>query len=492
MMLKQVLIIAILGLIISCDNHQKDDVVFEDFESGTFDNWEIQGTAFDNPYLADTITDSLLKNSIVGSYFAYSNYDDLKLNQGELISPEFTIKHKYIDFLIGGGQHATRTCINLLIDNKIVRTQSGFGLMELRKASWDVTEYIDQNAILEIVDALYRSDTDLAYLLIDNIVFSNHSPRPTIIFDDFESDSYKYWQVNGNAFKTPGNRSNIYYPVTVNGFQGKSFAFSFGENHDKETGSLLSASFKINRNYISFLVGGGNHPDTTCIKLVIEDSIYYSSTGMSAGQLRKEVWDVSNYLGMAASIEILDNYSGNWGHIIVDDIRFIDVLDEDEITSVYYFKLNNLRPFKIIFAIIIGALVLIILSVVIKRKTKQDSIPGLNSKDLKKQVDCLFEENKVYLNSELTANTIAQKLDVSTKELLKIIESIYKMPFNDMVNEYRVKCFKQEVTKSKNKELKLVAIAEKCGFNSKSSFYRIFKKHTNLTPTEYLQKIKEK
>jgi len=478
-------IIFIILLFWNCTN-QQHDIVFEDFESSTFDKWEIQGTSFDKPYLADTINNNILKNSISGHYFAYSYINDTVLNQGKLISPIFKIKHKYIDFLIGGGDFETRTCINLFIDNKIVRTTTGQNKNALSKKSWDVSEYIGKKAIIEIVDAKHWPE--LGYIMVDDIIFSNHQPQPTIIFEDFESGTFEHWQVKGNAFQNPGNRSNIYYPVTVNGFQGKYFAFSFGENHDKETGRLISEPFIINRNFISFLVGGGNHPETTCIQLIINDSVKFSSTGLNTGELRKEFWDVSELLGQKAHIEILDKYSKRWGHIIIDDIRFTDVLDNSA-TTIYYHKSNRGITYGVSIFVIICFCVFMFIR--FRKKKPPVTKPHEVHKDLKKQILKLLESEHIYLTGDLSASEVAENLGISTNELLKQSEIIFKKSFIDLINEYRVNHFKQEVLKPENKELKLVAIAEKCGFTSKSSFYRIFKKHTNQTPTDYLQENKE-
>lgn len=474
-------------LVSSCIPEKPTEIIFEDFESGSFKNWEIQGTAFQKPYLVDTVTNLKLKESVIGKYFAYSYINDNKLNQGKLISKEFTINHKYIDFLIGGGMHKTRTCINLIVNNKIVRTQTGFGQPSLSKMSWNVSEFINQNAIIEIVDALYSSASDLSYIMVDQIVFSDHLPKPTIVFEDFESSTFKHWKVVGNAFKIPGNRNNIYYPETVNGFEGKNFAFSFGQDHDLEKGLLISETFKISRKYITFLVGGGNHPDTTCIKLVVNNNIVHSSTGLNTGELRREGWDVTPLLGQKAHIEILDNYSGHWGHIIVDDIRFVDDLNSNEAENIdYHSSPENGNYLLILFSIL--ASIIIALFFVKNRRTSKQLV---EKKKFRKTVLNLLEEEKIFLNKSLSSEQIARQLNLTNNEFNSHFEAIFKKSFTDLVNEYRINYFKEEVLKPENKGLKLVAISEKCGFSSKSTFYRIFKKHTGITPTDYLADNKE-
>src|SRR5437660_1010633 len=77
---------------------------------------------------------------------------------GPLTSPEFVIDPKHVTFLIGGGGFPGKTCVNLLVGGKVVRTATGpntepGGSEELEPASWDVAELAGKTARIEIVDA---------------------------------------------------------------------------------------------------------------------------------------------------------------------------------------------------------------------------------------------------------------------------------------------------------------------------------------------------
>ena len=63
------------------------------------------------------------------------------------------------------------------------------------------------------------------------------------------------------------------------------------------------------------------------------------------------------------------------------------------------------------------------------------------------------------------------------------------MNFNDFINEYRVKAFKTAVENGKQQKLSLLGIAYECGFNSKATFNRVFKKFAHSSPSDYLKSL---
>lgn len=97
------------------------------------------------------------------------------------------------------------------------------------------------------------------------------------------------------------------------------------------------------------------------------------------------------------------------------------------------------------------------------------------------------EKEKPYLNSNLTITELAKQLDMLTYQLSKIINNEIGKTFFDFINSYRVEEVKKMMKKNKN--YKIIAIAYDCGFNSKSSFNRIFKKITGKTPSQYRKEI---
>jgi AraC-like DNA-binding protein len=80
---------------------------------------------------------------------------------------------------------------------------------------------------------------------------------------------------------------------------------------------------------------------------------------------------------------------------------------------------------------------------------------------------------------------LAQKLKTNTSVLSATINSNFGKNFNDFVNEYRVKEFKKQIKLPQNQNYTLLAVAFDCGFNSKATFNRAFKKFTGQSPSRF-------
>ncbi|MFN7844903.1 MAG: glycoside hydrolase family 32 protein [Pirellula sp.] len=147
--------------------------------------------------------------------------------------------------------------------------------------------------------------------------------RNDIVIEHFESGSYKSWEVSGNAFGDMPAKGTLPNQNIVSGFQGKGLANSFSGS-DATTGTLTSPEFRIDRKYITFLIGGGRKEGKVGIELSIEGELTYSCTGDNSEELLLEIWDVSEHAGKKGQIRIFDNDSEGWGHICVDSILQTD------------------------------------------------------------------------------------------------------------------------------------------------------------------------
>jgi len=156
--------------------------------------------------------------------------------------------------------------------------------------------------------------------------------RPDIVFEDFEGETYANWTVTGTAFGAgPVEISKIpAYQGDVGG-QGKRVVNSHAsapgrsvQEKDAATGTLTSRPFAIERNYLTFLIGGGAHQAKTCMNLLVEDQVVLSATGQDNNQMRPQSWDVRRWAGKTATLRIVDAEQGSWGNIGVDDIIFSD------------------------------------------------------------------------------------------------------------------------------------------------------------------------
>lgn len=99
-----------------------------------------------------------------------------------------------------------------------------------------------------------------------------------------------------------------------------------------------------------------------------------------------------------------------------------------------------------------------------------------------------MNEQKPYLQPEITLRALSDELKVSSEFLSEIINNNLNKNFFDFINHYRIEEFKNQSKNEKNKHLNIIGLAFNCGFNSKATFNRVFKKSTGLTPSEYISR----
>jgi len=103
----------------------------------------------------------------------------------------------------------------------------------------------------------------------------------------------------------------------------------------------------------------------------------------------------------------------------------------------------------------------------------------------KTKLEQFMNEEKPFLNPDLNLKELSKMLKISVPVLSETINSGFQKNFNDFINGYRVKAVQDMLKEGKQKQLSLLGIAHECGFNSKATFNRVFKKLTNSSPSEY-------
>ena len=160
-----------------------------DFESSDYGAWRASGTAFGNAPARGKIGGQQNVDGFRGNGLG-NTFADGDKSEGTLSSPEFEITQNHINFLIGGGNHSGRTCLNLLVGGRVARTATGDAAERLVWKSWDVRELRGKKAVIEIVD---HHTGGWGHINVDHIVLADLPARDATqpaLWADYGPDFY--------------------------------------------------------------------------------------------------------------------------------------------------------------------------------------------------------------------------------------------------------------------------------------------------------------
>jgi AraC-like DNA-binding protein len=106
------------------------------------------------------------------------------------------------------------------------------------------------------------------------------------------------------------------------------------------------------------------------------------------------------------------------------------------------------------------------------------------------ELDRCMDEKKPYLHPRLSLKALSEIVLIPENQISAAINTIRKQNFYDYINTLRVNAFIERCKTADRYNYTLTAIAFECGFNSKSTFYDIFKRQTGSTPASYLKSMK--
>jgi uncharacterized protein (DUF608 family) len=158
--------------------------------------------------------------------------------------------------------------------------------------------------------------------------------RPDILFEDWKDEKYINWTPTGNAFGTgpilksavPGYQGDVGGNTqrVVNSHASSTIG-NDAVSRDMATGTLTSKPFVIDRKFINFWLGGGNHKNKTCLNLLIDNKVIRSTSGLADNMMTIQSFNVYDIRGKTATLQLVDAETGGWGNIGAGSITFSDL-----------------------------------------------------------------------------------------------------------------------------------------------------------------------
>nr|WP_239587607.1 GH32 C-terminal domain-containing protein [Bacillus pakistanensis] len=200
----------------------------------------------------------------------------------------------------------------------------------------NIKVYLDDTLIHDVNDSTFSSGFLGLKIRNSSTLFQNVQLSKYIVTDaknipnhDFETGDLSGWRaVRGEAFTNDHVTDTTSYWGGFFEQQGKYHLWGFSDKHkgDDATGELHSSYFKLSGSgEINLLIGGGNDISNRYVALIRasddKELIRQANTKFADEQYRRYVWDASNFLGEVVYIKVVDNATGGWGHINIDDVN---------------------------------------------------------------------------------------------------------------------------------------------------------------------------
>ena len=140
------------------------------------------------------------------------------------------------------------------------------------------------------------------------------------VFADFEADGLQAGWTGTGSFTGLTNTTWSDLPGRV----GRGVLDTCWDGCDPAVGTVRSPEFTIDGDFINLLVAGGNHPlsgpEPTAVSLIVDGQVVKTETGDNSPNLNWRAWDVTPYQGQSAYIQVTDQRTADWGHIMIDHI----------------------------------------------------------------------------------------------------------------------------------------------------------------------------
>ncbi|CAM5470713.1 GH32 C-terminal domain-containing protein [Leifsonia shinshuensis] len=306
------------------------------FDSGSYGDWTTTGTAFGSTPASGALPDQQPVTGYPGSHFVDS-FTGGDAGTGTLTSPAFTIDKSRLNFLVGGGDNpyiAGAVPFGTLPQGTVFTDFSGSSY----GPGWTTTgafvgsgpshETLGNQVSPGVLDT-WGPDGDPGEGTITSPTFTVSSPYIDL---QVAGGTHPMSQANPTAVNlviggkvvetATGNNSGSLAWTTwdTSAHQGQQAQLQVVDQNDGSTGwgHLMVGD-------IVFASEKAPVWDTqTSVDLVVDGQVVRSATGKNSESLDWASWNVADLQGKQASIRIVDNATGGWGHILADDFSLAD------------------------------------------------------------------------------------------------------------------------------------------------------------------------
>lgn len=125
----------------------------------------------------------------------------------------------------------------------------------------------------------------------------------------------------------------------------------------------------------------------------------------------------------------------------------------------------------------------------LQAKYRTSSLRGLEEIRLYEAIQAVMREETAYLDPDLSLRKLATRLDTNTKYLSQVINHFGGVNFMTYINGFRVEEVKKYIRRGEHREHTFYGVAQRCGFKNKSTFYKVFREHEGLPPSQYADRL---
>lgn len=321
----------------------------DSFETGSFGSWTATGTAFGTAPAAGTLPNQQTVSGFPGNYLVNS-FNGGDGSTGTLSSQTFTISKPHLNFLVGGGNHPyvpNTVPFGTLPTGQVFNDFSGttYGAGWTATGSFvnsgPSTESLPNQLGPKVLDT-YAPAGDPGTGTVTSPTFTVNSPYIDL---QVAGGNHPAGQANPTAVNLiiggqvvatttgPNSPDLTWTNWDVSKYQGQQAQIQVVDQNDGSTGGwghLMVGD-------IVFADAAAKPWDTqTSVNLVVDGKVVRSSTGQDSESLDWNSWDLSDLQGKTGHIEISDNNTGGWGHILADQFTLSDTAAQPAIQRAHW------------------------------------------------------------------------------------------------------------------------------------------------------------